>query len=75
MEERTVEIRVEDGRGYEIQCIANVGVVNTSWAYGGGRGTYVLFAYELIKNCPRYWKVVLSGPKLNVSSASWLGAK
>jgi len=37
--------------------------------------TYVLFVHEVIKNCPRYWEVALSGPKLNVSSDSLLGAQ
>jgi len=52
--------------------------------YGTQRGSereheleraFVLSIYGVIKNCPRYWKVVLRGPKLNVSSASLLGAQ
>ena len=35
----------------------------------------LLFVYGVIKNCPKYWKVALRGPKLNVSSASLLGAQ
>jgi len=69
----------EDGErpcgGWSGVCVANVGV-SVSWACGeggGARGTDVMFVHEVIKNCPRYWKVALSG--MNVSSASLLGAQ
>ena len=35
----------------------------------------LLSVYEVIKNCPRDWKVALSGPKSIVSSASVFGAQ
>lgn len=42
--------------------------------YGECRYERELLVYEVIKNCPRYWKVALNVPT-NVSSASPLGAQ
>ena len=41
----------------------------------GGEETEVLSVYREMKNCPRYWKVPLSGPRLNESSDSLFGAQ
>ena len=60
----------KDDRWCGIRCVAGVCAGRVY-----GREERYPFFYEVIKNCPRFCKVALNGRKVNVSSASALGAQ